>query len=74
MTWAEPKDASDKSKHTRVAIEVESVGDGMVRLTVTHDEFKAGTDVLGKISNGWPRVFSSLKSFLETERPLNTWA
>jgi hypothetical protein len=26
------------------------------------------------ITNGWPRVLSSLKSFLETGRPLNTWA
>jgi hypothetical protein len=46
----------------------------MVRLTVTHDEFQPGSDMLGKITNGWPRVLSSLKSFLETGRPLpNVW-
>ena len=73
MTWAYPSEAADKSKHTRVAIDVETVGN-MVRLTVTHDEFKPGSDMLPRISNGWPRVFSSLKSFLETGRPLNTWA
>jgi hypothetical protein len=27
-----------------------------------------------KISQGWPRVLSSLKSLLETGRPLQTWA
>jgi uncharacterized protein YndB with AHSA1/START domain len=73
LTWGEPADAADTGKHTRVAIDLEPVGD-MVRLTVTHDEFKPGTDMLRKISNGWPRVLSSLKSFLETGRPLNTWA
>jgi hypothetical protein len=26
------------------------------------------------ISEGWPRVLSSMKSFLETGRALNTWA
>ena len=73
LTWADPADASDKGKHTRVAMDIEKVGD-MVRLTVTHDEFKPGSDMLRKISNGWPRVLSSPKSFLETGKPLNTWA
>jgi hypothetical protein len=27
-----------------------------------------------KITNGWPRVLSSLKSFLETGRPLDIFA
>jgi uncharacterized protein YndB with AHSA1/START domain len=72
LTWADPADGADQAKHSRVALDLEKVGD-MVRLTVTHDEFKPGTDMLRKISNGWPRVLSSLKSFLETGRPLNTW-
>jgi len=50
---------------------VEPVKD-MVRLTLVHDEL--GSEMLEKISNGWPRVLSSLKSFLETGRPLDTWA
>lgn len=73
LTWAYPADASDKSKHCRVALDIEPVGK-MVRLTVTHDDFKPGSDMLPKISNGWPRVLSSLKSLLETGRPLETWA
>jgi uncharacterized protein YndB with AHSA1/START domain len=72
LTWAAAADAADKTKHTRVAIDIEPVGN-KVRLTVTHDEFKPGTDMLAKISNGWPRVLSSLKSFLETGKALDTW-
>ena len=73
LTWAEPRDAADKAKHTRVTFELESVAD-MVRLTVTHDELQDGSEMQRKITNGWPRVLSSLKSLLETGRPLNTWA
>jgi hypothetical protein len=46
----------------------------MVRLTVTHDELEAGSEMQRKIAEGWPRVLSSLKSLLETGRPLQTWA
>jgi uncharacterized protein YndB with AHSA1/START domain len=73
LTSADPADGADISKHRRAAIDIEKVGD-MVRLTVTQDEIKPGTDTLRKISSGWPRVFSSLKSFAETGKPLNTWA
>jgi uncharacterized protein YndB with AHSA1/START domain len=71
LSWAEPADAANRAKHSRVAIDIEKISD-MVRLTVTHDELE--TDMLGKIASGWPRVLSSLKSFLETGKPLNTWA
>jgi uncharacterized protein YndB with AHSA1/START domain len=73
LTWGDVADAADSSKHSRVTIELEPV-DNMVRLTVTHEELKTGSEMLRKISNGWPRVLSSLKSFLETGQPLNTWA
>jgi hypothetical protein len=54
-------------------LEFESVAD-MVRLTVTHNELELGSDMHRKIAEGWPRVLSSLKSLLETGRPLPTWA
>jgi hypothetical protein len=56
-----------------VTFELEPIGE-MVRLTVTHDELKAGSDMASSIANGWPRVLSSLKSLLETGKPLDTWA
>jgi uncharacterized protein YndB with AHSA1/START domain len=71
LTWGDV--AAANGEHSRVAIDIETVG-SMVRLTVTHDELKPGSDMQRKIANGWPRVLSSLKSFLETGRPLDTWA
>jgi uncharacterized protein YndB with AHSA1/START domain len=73
LTWADPADAADKSKHSRVTLEIHPI-ENMVRLTVTHDELGEGSPMLKGISEGWPRVVSSLKSLLETGRPLATWA
>jgi len=73
ITWGEAADYPKEAKHTRVTFELEPIGE-MVRLTVTHDELKAGSDMASSIANGWPRVLSSLKSLLETGKPLDTWA
>lgn len=70
LTWAEPANKADKS---RVTFEIEAVED-MVCLKVTHDQLQAGSDMGRRVSWGWPRVLSSLKSFLETGRGLNIWA
>ena len=67
LSWADPDELSDKS---RVTFEIEPVKD-TVLLTVTHDSFKAGSTMPKKVSGGWPRVLSSLKSFLETGKGLN---
>ncbi|MBI2799471.1 MAG: SRPBCC family protein [Gammaproteobacteria bacterium] len=71
MTWGDPADAADESTHSRVAIDIETVGK-MVRLTVTHENLSV--DMQRRITKGWPRVLASLKSFLETGIPLDTWA
>jgi uncharacterized protein YndB with AHSA1/START domain len=73
ITWAEPSDRTRRDRHSRVTFAIEPVGD-MVRLTITHDDLEAGSEMERKISDGWPRVLSSLKSLLETGRPLKTWA
>jgi uncharacterized protein YndB with AHSA1/START domain len=73
LTWADPADAADRSKHSRVTFEIEPTGD-VTRLTVTHDELEAGSEMLTAVTAGWPRVLSSLKSMLETGRPLPAWA
>ena len=67
LTWADPDDLKDKS---RVTFEIEPMED-MVCLTVTHDKFKEGSTMAKKVSGGWPRVLSSLKTFLETGKGLN---
>jgi uncharacterized protein YndB with AHSA1/START domain len=51
---------------SKVAVDIEDAGQGVVRLTVVHDGFEPGSDVLEGISNGWPAVLSSLKTLLET--------
>lgn len=71
LSWGDIADANDKARHSRLAIDIETVGE-MVRLTVTHD--KLTPELQKKITAGWPRVLSSLKSFLETGKPLDTWA
>jgi hypothetical protein len=37
---------------------------------VTHDRLEPGSDMLRDISNGWPLVLTSLKTFLETGQPM----
>ena len=71
LAWGDAADAWESDKHSRVAIDIETVG-AMVRLTVTHDELTP--EMHRRITNGWPRVLSSLKSFLETGRPLDVYA
>lgn len=73
MTWADPADTTDISKHSRVTFEIEPI-EGMVRLNVIHGNLKTGSIMAGKISVGWPRVLCSMKSFLETGVALDTWA
>jgi len=70
ITWADPDDLKDQS---RVTFEIEPMK-GMVCLTVTHDQFKASSTMAGKVAWGWPRVLSSLKSFLETGKGLDVFS
>ena len=42
----------------------------VIKLTVTHDELGEDGKTLRDISGGWPLVIASLKSMLETGRPL----
>ena len=68
FTWARPAEAEDDSKHSRVAFDIEPYGDGLVRLTVTHEDLERDPEMLAGISGGWPKVLSNLKTLLETGR------
>lgn len=61
---------------SRVLFEIEPVvckdGRKGSRLTVTHDEFPAGSKVFPRVSEGWPELLSSLKSLLETGQAFDT--
>jgi uncharacterized protein YndB with AHSA1/START domain len=64
-TFQPHHDGLEKEGPSRVTFEIEPL-QGQVRLTVTHDEFPAGSAAFEQVNRGWPHVLSSLKSFLET--------
>lgn len=55
-----------------VTYDIEPVGQGAARLTVTHGGFAVGSPVLEGVTEGWPAVLSSLKTLLETGNELRT--
>jgi uncharacterized protein YndB with AHSA1/START domain len=69
LSWALPADEARQDKHSRVTFEVKPFR-RVVRLTVIHDHLEPGSEMLDGITDGWPKVLSSLKSLLETGRPL----
>jgi uncharacterized protein YndB with AHSA1/START domain len=54
---------------SQVTFDMEQTGE-VVKLTVTHEAFVAGSAILDGVSQGWPPILSSLKSLLETGDPL----
>jgi uncharacterized protein YndB with AHSA1/START domain len=69
LSWASPDDEARAKKHSRVTIEIEPYRK-VARLTVTHDRLEPGSEMLEGITDGWPKVLSSLKSLMEVGRPL----
>jgi uncharacterized protein YndB with AHSA1/START domain len=68
-TFHPEHDGLESEKPSRVTFALEEIN-GQVKLTMTHDDFAQGSQVLPKISTGWPSILSSLKSLLETGREL----
>lgn len=66
---AETSEEYSRERPSRVTYEIEPAG-SLTKLTVTHDDFDAGSKVLQGVSNGWPAILSSLKSLLETGEAL----
>ena len=59
-----------KDPETTVTYDIEAVGDSMCVLRLTHSGFTAGNKSYADISGGWPVIASSLKTLLETGKPL----
>jgi uncharacterized protein YndB with AHSA1/START domain len=55
--------------YSRATFDLETQGD-MVKLTVVHEIARAGSKLIEAVSGGWPIILSSLKSLLETGKPL----
>ena len=60
---------ASSERRSKVTFDIEPVG-GVVKLTVTHDDFDPGSIVLAGVSEGWPPIIASLKTMLETGEPL----
>lgn len=58
-----------KERPSRVTFALEPKGE-LVKLTLTHEGFADDSVVVDGISKGWPAILSSLKSLLETGKPL----
>lgn len=58
-----------KEEPSRVTFALEKSGD-VVRLTLIHDEFPSNSRVIAGVRESWPPIISSLKTLLETGRPL----
>ncbi|MGA7069941.1 SRPBCC family protein [Bradyrhizobium sp.] len=72
-SWDPQKEDSRHERTSRVTFDLEPRGT-VVKLTVTHDNLDEGGKTLRDISGGWPLVIASLKSLLETGRPLPSTA
>jgi len=68
LTWARPKDADDSEGNSRVTFDIEPQGDGLVKLTVLHEDLDP--EMHRGVAGGWPQVLSNLKTLLETGYPL----
>ncbi len=55
-----------REPRSKVTFEIADLGD-LVKLSVIHDGFEAGSGVLATISQGWPYILSNLKTLLETD-------
>ena len=55
---------------TRLTWEIEGAGPSLVKLTVVHDGFTTRTATYDSVAGGMAYVLSSLKTLLETGRPL----
>jgi uncharacterized protein YndB with AHSA1/START domain len=54
-----------RERPSKVVFNLEPYGK-LVKLTLTHEDFEAGSKLLDGISKGWPAILSSLKSLLES--------
>jgi len=64
--------AECKAAQRVMELDIDDVGHGVAKLSVTHDGFEPGSAMLPAISEGWPAVLASLKTLLETGSSLRT--
>jgi uncharacterized protein YndB with AHSA1/START domain len=71
MTWAAHWDeAATADRPSRVAFELTPIDASTTRLSLVHDDFDGKTATYEGSVSSWPRMLSSLKSLLETGKPI----
>ncbi|WP_159005664.1 SRPBCC family protein [Bradyrhizobium sp. S69] len=68
-TWIPLSPETKHERISRVTFDLEPRGK-VIKLIVTHDHLDEGGETRRDISDGWPMVLASLKSFLETGHAL----
>lgn len=72
MTWnAHWDDAVNADPPSRVTFEIQALGPAATRLQVVHDGFASPEAEERASLDGWVRMLSSLKSLLESGKPLS---
>jgi uncharacterized protein YndB with AHSA1/START domain len=69
LSWRNEFTEMKAEGYSRATFELEPVGE-TVKLTVTHEMDRDGSKFIAAVSTGWPHILSSLKSMLETGKPL----
>ena len=73
MTWkAHWDDSVAKDSPSRVAYTLSAMGPATTRLHLVHDQFDSQNATYSGSVDGWPLMLSSLKTLLETGKPLAT--
>jgi len=73
MSWkAHWDDSVAKDRPSRVTYELSAAGPSTTRLHLVHDDFDGQTATYSGSVDGWPLMMSSLKSLVETGKPLAT--
>jgi uncharacterized protein YndB with AHSA1/START domain len=73
MTWkAHWDEASGADRASRVRYELEASGPKTTRLKLVHDDFDGETATYKSSAESWPLLLSSLKTLLESGKPLPT--
>lgn len=63
-------DKVSKDKPSRVVWDLSPMGEA-TRITLVHDRFAGETSTYHQSADGWNVILSSLKTYLETGKPLN---
>ena len=73
MSWnAHWEESGAEDRPSRVTFELSAAGPSTTKLHVIHDDFDGPTLTYSGSVEGWPLMMSSLKSLLETGKPLAT--